>query len=161
ALPRGGGGVAQGVQGVGALPDGLGQAGHLGNAPGVVRHRAVGVGGQGDAQGGQHAHRGDADAVEPPVKGGPASGGVEADEDGGDGGQHAQGPPSADDGGRARLRGGGQLLGGLVGVRGVVFRKVADGTPPDEAAQDGGVDPPVPHHKVGEGGGGQGGEDGG
>src|SRR5699024_266392 len=104
---------AQGVQGVGALPDGLGQAGHLGNAPGVVRHRAVGVGGQSDAQGGQHAHGGDADAVEPPVKGGPASGGVEADEDGngydengGDGGQHAQGQPPDDDGGRARLRGG-------------------------------------------------------
>ena len=37
---------------------------HLGDAAGVVGHGAVGVGGQGDAQGGQHAHGGDADAVE-------------------------------------------------------------------------------------------------
>ncbi len=69
ALAGGGGGVAQRVQGVGALPDLLRQAGHLGDAAGVVGHRAVGVGGQGDAQGGEHAHTGDADAVQALVEG--------------------------------------------------------------------------------------------
>jgi hypothetical protein len=37
---------------------------HLGDAAGVVGHRAVGVDGHGDAEGGEHADGGDADAVE-------------------------------------------------------------------------------------------------
>src|SRR5699024_9201021 len=62
ALAGGGGGVAQRVESVGAVAHFLAQAGHFGDAAGVVRHGAVGVGGQGDAQGGEHTHSGDADA---------------------------------------------------------------------------------------------------
>ncbi len=68
ALAGGGGGVAQRVEGVGALAHFRVQAGHLGVAAGVVGDGAVGVGGQGDAQGGEHAHRGEADAVEAEVE---------------------------------------------------------------------------------------------
>ncbi len=49
------GGVAQRVQGVGAVANLFAQAGHLCDAARVVRNRTVSVGGQGDAQGGQHA----------------------------------------------------------------------------------------------------------
>src|SRR5699024_4683763 len=112
----------------------FGQASHLGDAAGVVGHGAVSVGGQGDAQGGEHTHSGDADAVQAAVEvggegagavhdGGGAAGGEVGDqdghghdEDGGDGGHHAQGDAADDDGGGASLRGSGQLLGGLVVV---------------------------------------------
>ena len=50
ALAGGGGGVAQESRRVGAFSDLITQAGHLGDAAGVVSHGAVGVGGQGDAQ---------------------------------------------------------------------------------------------------------------
>ena len=43
--------------------------------------RTVGIGGQGDAQSGEHSHCGDADAVQAQVEGLAAAGGVEADDD--------------------------------------------------------------------------------
>ena len=52
------------VQRVGDLAGVLAEARHLGDAAGVVRDRAVGVDGHRDADGGEHADRGDADAVE-------------------------------------------------------------------------------------------------
>ena len=107
ALAGGGGGVAQGVQGVGALADLLRQAAHLGDAAGVVGHGAVGVGGQGDAQGGEHAHAGDADAVQALVEGvGEGAGAVH--DDGG-----AAGGEVADEHGHGHDQDGGQ--GGLAG----------------------------------------------
>ncbi len=42
---------------------------HLGNAAGVIGHRAIGVSGEGDAQRGQHADAGNTDAVEALVEG--------------------------------------------------------------------------------------------
>jgi hypothetical protein len=65
ALADGGGGVAHGVELVGALAHLLGpSSGHLGDAAGVVGDRAVGVDRELDAGGGQHAEGGDGDAVE-------------------------------------------------------------------------------------------------
>ena len=154
-LAGSGSGVAQGVQSVGTVTDLFGQASHLGDAAGVVGHGAVSVGGQGDAQGGEHAHGGDADAVQAAVEvggegagavhdGGGAAGGEVGDqdghghdEDGGDGGHHAQGDAADDDGGGASLRGGGQLLGGLVVVGGEVLGEVTDEGTADQATQDG------------------------
>ncbi len=65
ALADGGGGVADGVELVGAFADFLGQLGHLGDAAGVVGDRAVGIDGELDAGVGEHADGGDGDAVEP------------------------------------------------------------------------------------------------
>jgi hypothetical protein len=64
ALARRRGGVAEAVEHVGALADMRGLPGHLGVAARVVGDRAVRVGRQRDAEGGEHADRGDADAVE-------------------------------------------------------------------------------------------------
>ena len=58
------------------------------------------------------------------------------------------------------LRGGGQLLGGLIGVRGVVLREVANGTAPASPQRDGGVDAPVAQDEPGQRRGGQGGQGG-
>ena len=150
ALAGGGGGVAQGVQRVGALPDFLGKAAHLGNAAGVVGHGAVSVGSQSDAQGGEHAHAGDADAVQTLAEVRSAAGGEEADDDSGaddqdgsHGGLEAQGDAADDDGGGTGLGGRGQLLGGLIVVGGVVLGEVADGGAADQAAEDGHVDTPA------------------
>mmetsp|Transcript_103610 Transcript_103610/g.298401 ORF Transcript_103610/g.298401 Transcript_103610/m.298401 type:complete len:434 (+) Transcript_103610:257-1558(+) len=63
ALAHGGGGVAEGVQGVCLRSDLGAKTGHLGEAAGVVRHRAIGVRGQGDGQRAKHAHRCEGDAV--------------------------------------------------------------------------------------------------
>ena len=52
------------VEHVGALADERRLAGHLGVAAGVVGDRAVRVGRERDAQRGEHADGGDADAVE-------------------------------------------------------------------------------------------------
>jgi hypothetical protein len=57
-------GVADLVEAVGDLAASPAHAGHLGDAAGVVRDRAVGVDGHGDADGGEHAHGGDADTVQ-------------------------------------------------------------------------------------------------
>ena len=64
ALARGGRGVAQRVEHVGALADVGGLTGHLGVAARVVGDRAVRVGRQCDAQRREHADSGDAHAVE-------------------------------------------------------------------------------------------------
>ena len=64
ALARGRRRIAQGVQRIGALADLRGQAGLLRDASGVVGHGPVGVGGQGYAQGREHAHSGQGHAVE-------------------------------------------------------------------------------------------------
>ena len=171
ALAGGGGGVAQGVQRVGALADLGRQAAHLGNAACVVGHGAVGVSGQGDTQGGEHAHTGDADAVQTSVKGlgesaggvhdlGGSAGGEVADQDGGghnENGGHsglkAQGDTTDDDGGGAGLGGGSQLLGGLVGVGSVVLGEITDGAAPHQTGYDGGIHAPAAHGPQGEGSG--------
>ena len=64
ALAGGGGGVAKGVEHVGALAHFRLKLGHLGVAAGVVGDGAVGVGGEGDAKRGEHAHGGDSHTVE-------------------------------------------------------------------------------------------------
>ncbi len=100
ALADGGGGVAHGVELVGALANlGL-QLGHLGDAAGVVSDGAVGVHGQLDAGGGEHAQRGDGDAVEAGVAVGQHDGHGQHDHRQG-GGAHAQGQAGDDVGGRA------------------------------------------------------------
>ena len=179
ALAGGSGGVAQGVQGVGTVTNFFGQAGHLGNAASVVRHGAVGVGGQGDAQGGEHAHAGDADAVQALVEreaeaahliqdgGGAACGevgdqdGHRHDQDGGDGGHQAQGNAADDDGSGAGLGSGGQLFGGLIVIRGKILGEVADESTADQTAEDGNEDAPAvvlrAENEVAQGGGHDGG----
>mmetsp|Transcript_25457 Transcript_25457/g.75625 ORF Transcript_25457/g.75625 Transcript_25457/m.75625 type:complete len:667 (+) Transcript_25457:447-2447(+) len=63
ALARGGGRVAQRVERVGDVAHLLAQVGQLGEAARVVGDGAVRVGGEGDAEGGEHAHRRDGNAV--------------------------------------------------------------------------------------------------
>ena len=88
ALGDGLGGVAHRVE---AHHDPLGLAvelaGHLGDAGGVVGHRAEGVLGHDDAGGGQHAHAGEGDQVERElqVAAAEADGDAEGDGDGDDG----------------------------------------------------------------------------
>ena len=64
ALADGRGRVAHRVQRVGALAHLGGQFGHLGQAAGVVRHRAVGVDAEGNSERREHADRGDRHAVD-------------------------------------------------------------------------------------------------
>ena len=170
ALAGGGGGVAQRVQCVGPLPDALRQAAHLRDAAGVICHGAVGVRSQGDAQGGQHTHAGDADAVQALVEGRSkgaglihdlhaAAGGEVADQhrsrhdqDGGQSGLQTQGDAADDDGGGAGLGGGRQLLSGLIGIRGVILGEVADGAAADQTAEDGHINAHVPiQNEIGQG----------
>ena len=74
-------------------------------------------------------------------------GGRRHDQDGDEGGLEAQGDAADDDGGRACLRSGRQLLGGLVGIGGVVFGEIADGT----AAHQTGQDDATEHARVAQG----------
>ena len=55
ALAHRGRGVSHGIETIGDFAHAFGQLRHLGNAAGVVRHRAVCVHGDGHADGGQHA----------------------------------------------------------------------------------------------------------
>ena len=161
ALAGGSSGVAKGIKRVGAVADFFRQTGHLGNAAGVVGHGAVSVGRKGDAEGGEHADSGNADAVQALVelsgeraagvddRGGAACAEVaEQDSDGNDqngshGGLQAQRDTADDDRGGAGLGSGGQLLRGLIVVRGVVLGEVADGAAADQAAEDRNVDAPA------------------
>ena len=63
ALSGGGRRISERIKGVGALADLLRQAGHLGDAAGVVGHGAVGVRRQRDAEGGEHTDGGQRNAV--------------------------------------------------------------------------------------------------
>src|SRR5699024_2951079 len=107
----------------------------------------------------QHADGGNTDSVEALGEGGGiigraggqrAAGGQEGDdnarahnENGGDGGQHAEGETADDGGGGAGLGGSGQALSGLICIRSVILGKVADGTAADKAAQNGHIHAPV------------------
>ena len=111
----------------------LAQVGHLRDTARVVGDGAVGVCGKGDPKGGEHAHRGQADAVEPHVKVGAAARRIEADQHGHaydehreHAGIHSQGDSADNHGARARHGGVRQLLGGTVGVRGEILGGVAD-----------------------------------
>ena len=147
ALAGGGGGVAQGIQGVGTLADFGLQAGHLGDAAGVIGDRAVGVGRQGDTQGGKHAYRGQRDAVQAHGGGSAAAGNIVGDQDadsndndGQDGGKHPQAQTADHDGGGTGQRGVSQLFGRLVGVGSKVLGGSADKNAGDQTGQDSEVD---------------------
>ena len=180
ALAGSGRGVAQRVESVGALADFLGETGHLGDAAGVVGHGAVSVGRESDAERGEHADAGDADAVQTLVEGlGEVTGAVNdrlgaargkvADENGGsndqNGGQRGletEGDAADDDRGRAGLGSRGELPGGLIGVGGVILGEVADGAAADQTAEDGDVNAParLAEKEKAEGSGEHGGENG-
>ncbi|GFI07095.1 hypothetical protein IMSAGC006_01845 [Muribaculaceae bacterium] len=66
AFSGGGGGVAERVEGVGAASHFGSESAHFGVAAGIVGDRSVGIGGQSDAESGEHTHGGDAYAVETP-----------------------------------------------------------------------------------------------
>ena len=135
------GGVAESVQDVSALAHFRLQFAHLGVAARIVGDGAVGVCGEGDAQGGEHTHGCDGHAVETLGQGG---GGhhvlhVEADgeeicqhdcaddcDDRNGGRNHTQSDTVDNDGCGAGLGGLCQLLGGFIGVRSVVFGGLAD-----------------------------------
>lgn len=69
ALTGGGGGISEGIEGVGTLSD-LGiESRHFGDTAGVIGNRAVGVGGKGYAEGGKHSHGGKRHAVEAEISG--------------------------------------------------------------------------------------------
>ena len=143
ALAGGGGGVAERVEGVGAVTDAFLHAGHFGDAARVVGHGAIGVGRQRDAEGGEHADGGQADSEQARLKvldsarAGEAGHNGNADDDNRNGGgHHAQGKAADNDGGGAGLGGLGKLLGGLIGIRGVVFGEIADQVAGQQADED-------------------------
>ena len=102
ALADGRGGVAHGVELVGARPHFLAQAGHLADAAGVVGDGTVGVDGQLDAGGREHAQGRDGDAVEAGELVGDQDHDAQHDDRQG-GGLHAQTQAADDVGGRAGL----------------------------------------------------------
>ena len=63
-LPGGRSGIAQGVQHLRPLPYFWWETTHLGITPRIIGHRAVGIGGQGYPQGGEHPHGGNGNAIE-------------------------------------------------------------------------------------------------
>ena len=142
ALARGGRGVAQRIQRVGALAHLGGHVRHFGNAARVVGHRAIGVGGQRDAQGGKHAHGRHAHAVQAHTE---AFGAARKEiayqhadahnDNGRHGRKHAQRKPADDDGGAARLAGGGQALRGLISIGGIIFGDGTNGNAGHKAAE--------------------------
>ena len=129
ALSGGGGGVAEGVEDVGALTDLRLEFGHLRIAAGIVGDGAVCIGGEGDSEGAEHTNCRDGHAVETlgKVGGGHHVLHVESDceqvgeddgagdcEHGNGGGAHSEAHAADDDGGGTglgRLR---ELLGRLV-----------------------------------------------
>ncbi len=150
ALAGSGSGVAERVKSVGTVTDFLGKTGHFGDAAGVIGNRAVSVGSEGDAEGGEHADTGDANAVKTLVEAGLTAGAEEADyysgadnEDGGERGLHAERKTADDDGCRAGLGRGGKLLGGLVVIGGVILGEVTDSAAADKAAEDGNIYAPA------------------
>ena len=167
AFARGGGGIAEGVEGVGASADGFVHAGHLGDAARVVGDGAVGVGGECDAEGREHTDGGDADAEhavfaasEGVVR---AEDGGGDDEDGREGGEHAEGGAVDDDGACAALRGFGEFSGRGIGSAGEKLGKEADEHACGETDEYGNNDERVadcPKEEGGRGGGGGGGEPG-
>ena len=150
ALAGGGGGVAQGIQGVGAGTYLRLQAGHFGDTAGVISHGAVGVGGQGDAQGREHTHGGQGDAVQTHARAGRTTGQEEGqqntdghDDDGNGCGQHTQAQAADDDGGGAGLTLAAQLLGGLIGIGGIVFGSLADEHAGHQAGENSNIQAPM------------------
>ena len=147
ALTGGGGGVAEGVKRIGALTNLRLQAGHFGDTAGVIGNGAVGIGGQGDAQRSQHADSRQRDAVKTHSGGGAAAGNIigdqdadRNDDDGQDGGQHAQAQTADHDGGGAGQGGVSQTLGGLVGVAGEVLGGSTDENAGNQTGKDGKID---------------------
>jgi len=125
ALADGGGGVTRGVEGVGLLADSLGELGHLGDATRVVADGAVDVDGEAGGEVGEHAERGEGDAVHvTEVEGEVDHDGEEGD--GEDGGLVAEREAVDDVGGGASLARRSNLADGLVGVGGVVLGDEAD-----------------------------------
>ncbi len=146
AFSGGSGGVAEGIEGIGAVANFGLKAGHFGDAAGVIGDGAVGVGGEGDAEGREHANGGKGDTVEAVAGTGETAGGAEGNEDGGADddygqgrGEHAKANTADDEGGGAGLGFFSKVLGGVVGVRGEVFGADTDEDTGDEAGEDGGV----------------------
>ena len=148
ALSGCGGGVAERVENIGALADLRLQLAHLGIASGVVGNGAVSVGCEGDAEGAEHAHCSDCDSVEALRQGGCGHHILHVKADGEEvrkhdcanycdnrdgGGYHTEADTVDDDGGGTGLGGLCQLLRRLIGVRSVVFGRLADNHSGDES----------------------------
>ncbi len=159
SLAGGGGGVAEGIQDVRALTHLGFELAHLGVAACIVCDGAVCVGCEGDSKGGEHTHGCDRHTVQTlrKVGGGEHVGHVEVDgeevcqddcacdgDDGDGGGHHSEADAVDDDGGGACLRSLCKLLGGLIGVRSVVLRRLADDHAREQAGDHGAAElPPV------------------
>ena len=149
AFTGSGGGVTQGVKGIGTMAHLFSQLTHLGVTTGIVGNRTVGVGSQGDAQCGEHAHGGNADAVQTvcqtlarhaQVE---TVGKAEAEDDGhtdgddGDaGGYHARAYTFYYNSSGTRQSCLRNLLGGLVRVRRVVLGGLSDDDTGCQSADD-------------------------
>ena len=131
ALANGGRGVTGGVEGIGAVADDSGHAGHLGDATSVVSDWAVSVDGETRRERHEHTERGAGDAKHLGEGVANKHGSAEAD-DGDDRGLVTEGESVDDVGGCAGLGGLGDLLGGRVAVRSVVLCHEAD----DEAGPE-------------------------
>ena len=148
ALPRGGCGVAQRIERVGAAAHLGPQPAHFGVAARIVGDRAVGVGRERDAQRREHPDGGDAYAVKPHGDSVRRHHGVHVEADGAEVGQddrrpdgdyghgrgdHADAHAGDDDRCRPRLGAFGDPAGGLIGVGGVVFGRLSDDDAGDKA----------------------------
>ena len=113
------------------------EAAHLGDAAGVIGDGAVGVDGDGDAGGGEHADGGEGDAVE---VAGDGIGYIDADADEDDGhpcAHHADGDAADDGGGGAGLGLARDALDGCIVLGGIDLGDEADGHAADDAGDDG------------------------
>ena len=160
AFARGGSGIAERIECVGASADGFVHAGHLRNAAGVVGYGAVGVGGEGDAECGKHADGGDADAEHtvftPAERIIRAEHGCRNDKDGRESGEHTERCSVDDDGACAALGGIGELFGWRIGSACKKFCADSDqntGGKPDEYGYDDDGIADTPQEKSGSGGG--------
>ena len=174
-------GVAEGVEHVGAFADFRIEFAHLCVAARVVGYWAVSVGGEGYAEGAEHADSSYRDAVKAlgEAGGGHHVGDIEADReevcqhDGDDyryyrnrRGNHTQADSVDDDGGRACLGSLGKFLGGLIRVRSIVFGGLSDDDACKQTRDHGAAEmPPVRRSRAENEGeyaeGGDSGEDGG
>ena len=142
ALAGGGGGVAKGVERVGALADLWVEVGLFGDTAGVIGHRPVGVGSQRDSQGGQQPDPGQGHTVEPGKPVGQENGDRYANNRY-QGTHHPRGDALDDYRGGAGFGGGGHPLRRLVAVGSEVFGSQPDYRASAESGDDASEPPPV------------------
>ena len=134
AFSDGSGRVADAVEFVGAFADFVFEGAHFGNTAGIVGDGAVGVDGELDTGGGEHAEGRKGDAVQTAGEEGTRDGDAD-EENGNDAGNHTNGETADDVCGRSCRGGFGNGLDRTVGVRCVELSELADEGAGDKTAR--------------------------